>query len=390
MIARRLLSVIALSTMLLVLPATSLAFPTTNMPYCDLAITTNCIVSASVDTAPVTDVDPTYNVTASRWNLPGGGPTNYFEVMVDLDVGGFAINPAQVWEVTINTGSVRALQTNGRGQNVTVTRGGDASSGYLLTFLMSSVAMSYTDSGCAGTGTCPAAADYDVTGAWQADANDALFVTNLAERASYNGFDFYNSSDWSSIPPQLNTDTNTIYVDVSNSHFKVDGVTPFYGHTEFVLPNAMLSYLYNVDDPASVTAGSFAVTTGGGSPTTTVTILPGGVKVVIDNLSYSKHRLKIVGKTTPGRPKNLKARRTSSNMASIRTTGAKSRGSKVLGYDAICKSRVGKVHAWTKRTRKLPVRLTGLRRGYGYSCIVRARSRAGLGLASKVHIKATP
>ena len=74
----------------------------------------------------------------------------------------------------------------------------------------------------------------------------------------------------------MNFETNTIIFDVANTHFESDGTTPFLGHIEVRLPNAMLSRLYNIDDPSTLRPGSFAVTTGGAPATTTLAIETGG------------------------------------------------------------------------------------------------------------------
>jgi hypothetical protein len=66
------------------------------------------------------------------------------------------------------------------------------------------------------------------------------------------GFDLSTNAEWVSTPLQLDYATNSIVLDASNSHFENDGTTVFVGEAEFRIPFAMLSRLYNVDDPASL------------------------------------------------------------------------------------------------------------------------------------------
>jgi hypothetical protein len=147
----------------------------------------------------------------------------------------------------------------------------------------------------------------------------------------------------------------------------------------------MLTRFYNVDDPATLTASAFAVTGAGGAATTAVSVNPGSVNVVIDGITFSKRKLRIRSHTEPRRPRNLSAERKTATRGVIRSTGSKRRGSKVRGYQAVCRPGSGAtVRAETTRRDPLPIRVNGLTQGKRYKCTVRAKSRAGLGVPGKV------
>ena len=57
----------------------------------------------------------------------------------------------------------------------------------------------------------------------------------------------------------------------------------------------MLSRLYGVDDPATLTASAFTVTAPGASASTSVVVGAGSVKVELDGITFSKRRLRIHG-----------------------------------------------------------------------------------------------
>lgn len=347
--------------------------PTTPVPWCG-ATTTQCIVAAADDGVPFFEGDLTRNVQATRFtNL---GTVNY-NVQLDLVGGGWLLDTTHVYSVTINTGSMYPWETFERGKNIVVARGGSALSN-TVTITMNPTRMAYTDSGCSGSGACPSVADHLGTGYWEALIDDAGFATPAAYRNSLRDFDLAASADWISSPLQLDFATNTIILDVANAHFEPDGTTPFTGHAQFTLPNAMLSGLYNVDSPATLTAASFAVTSGSAAATTTLSIASDGVTVMIDNLTFSKRKLRIAGRTNPRRPARATARRVHATVGVINTTAATPRGSRIRGYVATCRTR-GDIAIGSTRDSVggAAIRVRGLVPGHRYRCGVQARSKAG-------------
>lgn len=141
----------------------------------------------------------------------------------------------------------------------------------------------------------------------------------------------------------------------------------------------MLSRLYEVDDPASLTAGSFTISGTGAAATTLVDIDSGGhvVHVAIEGMTFSKHRLRITGDMRPGGVRNLKATRVSGTVGKLKYDPAKSRGSKVRGYKATCRSDSGLVAGGSANDS--PLKVTGLSPGVKYRCTIWAKSRFGDG-----------
>jgi hypothetical protein len=82
----------------------------------------------------------------------------------------------------------------------------------------------------------------------------------------------------------------------------------------------MLSRLYDVDDPGSLTAGSFMVAGTGAAATTVVDIDSGGhvVHVTIEGITFSKRHLRIIGNMRPGGVRNLRAIRVRQGEESLR------------------------------------------------------------------------
>jgi hypothetical protein len=351
------------------------------MPMCGV-VTTNCVVSVEQNGAAPTDP---FMIFADH------GAPGYEEYRVELMDGSssFRLDPTDTWSVRLNIGSVAPEQLTARGRNVVVERdvvGGN----HVLTVTMNPVRMATRSAGCdaSGCGGPSATADTIHSGYWGFSANDLAYLSDPDDRAAMRNFHFATSADWASTPPQLDAGTNTIVVDVANAHFESPAV-PYAGVAEFRLPRAMLTRIYGVDDPDSLAASAFRASASGPgpAPTTTVTRDAFAVDVQIDGITFSKRSLAVVGKTWPRAPADLRAERRSGTKGLIRTDGAKPRGSKVRGYQAVCRPGSGAaVRAATTQQDPLPVKVTGLTSGKRYECTVRARSRAGLGVAGRVTI----
>lgn len=365
------------------------SIPTTPLPACGGAVTSRCVESISVNGTPVVyPTDPTvgsgpYDVYAVRYTLDGA---KYFHVDVDGDTA--AMSTADEWDIVLNTGEVFPGETEERGQDVRVNRGMSGGS-HTVRFRMKPVRIAYD--GCTSAGACGAVAALLDPAALSATVDDLGYYTDPDDAAAARGFDFAFNTDWASKPLQFDWATNTIRLDVANAHFEPDGTTVVKGRAEFRLPNAMLTRFYNVDDPASLTPAAFVVTGSGGSATTSVVVEPGSVHVDIANMTFSKRKLRIQGRTYPRKPGNLRTIRKSGAKAVIKSSGARPRGSKIRGYKAVCRPGRGTtVKAQTTRRNPLPIRVRGLAPGKRYVCTVRAKSRAGLGTKGTTRIPRTP
>jgi Fibronectin type III domain len=350
------------------------------LPQCTPSGARPCVVSVERNGTPVGPADTSFEFWSDHWVDPDG--TNRYTFWVNN--GTSTLSTSDSWEVVLNTGSVFPEQTFSRSQNMTINRGTTGSGDHTVRFNVTPVRMSY--GGCNSSGSCVTVNPNPTVPAYlDGWVDDAAYFSDPLDGAAVRGFDLASNTDWVSTPLQLNWATNTIILDVANAHFENDGTTVFQGHAEFKLPNAMLRRLYNVDDPVTLTSAAFAVTGAGGAATTSVVVNPGSVEVVIDGMTFSKRKLKIQGRTHPLRPRNLSAERKTKTRGVLRSSGAKPRGSKVRGYQAVCRPGSGSaVRAETTREDPLPIRVGGLTLGKRYECTVRAKSRAGLGLPGTV------
>ena len=203
---------------------------------------------------------------------------------------------ADVWVVTINTGATYPAETFSRARNVTVVRGSSGAS-HTVRFTVQPVRIA--DQGCNSSGVCSLVAGRTSPGYLDGWVDDLSYVDDPADRAAMRGFDLSTNADWVSTPLQLDYDTNSIVLDAANAHFESDSTTVFVGEAEFRIPFAMLSRLYNVDDPASLTASAFRVTAPGASASTSVVVGASSVKVELDGITFTKRRLRIHGDMTP-------------------------------------------------------------------------------------------
>ena len=353
---------------------------TTTLSICDPAPAPPCVVSVKrnglvipYDAASGGADDVVY---ATKFHITGD-PTKHFYFNIAAPDGSWTLDVSDTYEISLNLGTADPGETFERGQDVTITRDLSDPSNQIVTFTQNPVLVA--DQGCNSMGSCDPVAGRTLTGYADGWIDDLAYITDPDDRASMRGYDFATSAEWSSSPPTLNYDTHTFILDIGNAHFLADGTTPFVGSAEFRFPFAMLSRLYEVDDPASLTAGSFTISGTGAAATTTMDIDSGGhvVHVTIDGMTFSKHRLRIIGDMRPGGVRNLKAIRVSGTVGKLKFDPAKSRGSKVRGYKANCKSESGLVVSG--KADASPLKVTGLTPGVKYRCTVWAKSRFGDG-----------
>ena len=368
-----------LAAIVLVLAAAPAATAQT-LPACGGATTTTCVVSVERNDVTVPyPSGPDYEILA----MEIGPPANEdFYVNVARTGGAWTLDLADVWEIVLNTGSVAPSETFARARNVSVVRGGSATS-RTVGFTFQPVRMA--DDSCNSNGVCPSVATRLLPGYLDAWVNDLSYIDDPADRAAMRGFDLATNADWVSSPLQLDWETNAIVLDAANAHFEPGGTTVFVGSAEFRIPNAMLQRLYGVDDPASLTAAAFRVSAGTGpAPTVAVTVGSGEVHVRMTNITFSKRKLRILGDMRPRKPRDVRAVRVSATTGVVGFRKALPRGSKVRGYRALCLSGG---QARRGQALRSPVRIRNLTPGRGYRCSVRATSRAGLGRPASFRLR---
>jgi hypothetical protein len=173
-----------------------------------------------------------------------------------------------------------------------------------------------------------------------------------------------------------------------NSHYS-HGTTVFNGEVRFRIPYTMLHDSFGVPDPSTMVASSLAGTVNGGTTAGTFNVFHdpdgGGMYVDITDLHFSVKRIKVRrGVIVPTRPTNLHATRIDAHTGRVGYTLAKARGAKPTGYKIRCVSGGGHVVTNTRTSPTSPIGISGLRRGVGYDCRVRATSKAGPGTWSFV------
>jgi len=319
------------------------------------------------------------------------GGARYWTFSIQDDTGHFDLNTADVYEFVLDIGTANPGETFSRGQNVVVSRDTTDPLHHTVTVKMNPVPVSYTDTGCNGNGTCPTRPDVEATGYWEVYVDNLGYLTDPADAVAMQGWDLVASTDWISSPPTLDYATHTFIIDAANSHcanLAPDPCVPFVGGVSMTFPFAMLSHLYEVDDPSTLTASAFTISGAGSAASTSISVDPSGhvVHVDISGMTFSKHRLKVVGDMRPGGVRNLKAFRVSSTVGKLKFDPAKAHGSKVRGYRATCKSASGYVASGSADAS--PLKVTGLVPGVKYRCTVQAKSHFGLGSRRGVDLPA--
>jgi hypothetical protein len=348
------------------------------LPPCDSTVTTGCVVSVKLD-----GVDQDYPGTGAPYELSveeldPGLPWDVNVIVRGED--GAPLPYDGEWEIALNLGGVDPGETFSRGRDVTVVRGGTPAS-RTITVTLKPVRMA--EGPCDSSGVCPALATWLRAGYLEVWIGDLDYLSSPADRAAMRGFDLATNAEWVSSPLQLDYATRAIVLDVANAHWEPLGLDVFVGSAEFRLPFPMLSRLYRVDDPASLTPAAFTVTAASGpAPAVSVDVGASDVKVTMSDLTFSSRKLRIRGDVKPGRPRAVRARRTAAATAVIRFDRALPRGARVRGYRAVC--RAGG-HVLRREAARPPVRLRGLGAAR-YSCTLRAKSNAGLGRAAAVAI----
>jgi len=327
------------------------------------------------------------NITEAGVEVIGGNTfvlegARYWKFWIQDEHGDFNLNTADTYQVVLDIGNGNPGETFSRGQNVVIDRDTSVPGHHTVTFTMNPVPISYTDSGCNGNGTCPTRPDFVTTGYLEGSVDNLNYITDPADEAAMQGWDLVSSTDWISSPPTLDYDTHTFIIDAANSHCANLGpapCVPFVGGVSMTFPFAMLSHLYDVDAPGTLGPSAFTVTGAGSAASTDVTVDDAGhvVHVDISGMTFSKHRLKVIGDMRPGGVRNLKATRVSGTVGKLRFDPAVAHGSKIRGYKASCKSDSGLAAAGSASAS--PVKVAGLTPGVKYRCQVWATSRFGAG-----------
>jgi len=165
------------------------------IPPCSPTVTTDCIVSVERNGAvipPSSYTDPTEPYVVSAVGNDDGTTRQYsFTVSRSLtNPDPFSLDPTDIWEVVIDTGSTVPYSTFERGRDVAVSRTVDGSGDHRVVFKMQPVRMAVTAHGCHGTGACGgpmSAADKDHSGYLDGWISDVGFISDPLDRAARRG-----------------------------------------------------------------------------------------------------------------------------------------------------------------------------------------------------------
>ena len=343
--------------------------------YCIESVTRNgvSVPSATTGEAPYVDLigDGTvrYGVTG-----PGG-------------VG--SVDPSATWRFVVDTGSIRPRMVEGVVRDVDFSiDGGPGDWRFTLQFRPAPIAWVWPpdgdgdgyadcsyDGGC-GDDTTVAGLVYDgfVTGYVTDLVDSGLSAAERDDRvgmiSSSNAQDFYTLYD---------PDTNALLVRMANPHLRSPGV-PATGYFDAFLPNDLLVNEMGVPSPAGLSGGSFTVSRTGTSASVpfTLTHEPGGIRIHIEGIGFSRPQYKIKPKASaPGKPRRVSVARTGVRAVKVTFRQPVADGGKrITGYDARCRRGSGR---WQLRSaHSSPIRFASVAAA-PVQCQVRAVNAKGRG-----------
>jgi hypothetical protein len=352
-----------------------------------------CIISITKNGVPVPPVDyGTPGVYDNPYvDLIGPGDVRFGLTQttvsaVDPPVDSGSVAPGDTYVYRINAGSIDPVEMYGTVRDTDMSFGGNATTGHTitLTFKPAPVAWMFEpggpaicsyDGGCGGE-TWVADYHYDgfVTGYVTDDATSGLGASEIADRLGY--IQSYNAQD---AYPFYDIDTNTLEIRMANAHFKTPSEVAV-GFYDTFLPNAYLVNDLSVPDPASLSATSLSVVRAGSTDPVTYTLThePGGIRIHISGITFSRARYKIHPKpTAPGVPRWGSVHRLSHHAVRVAFRRPLANGGKpITSYDARCRRGTGAWHAASGASSPLVVRNVPRR---PVTCQVRAVNRIGHG-----------
>jgi len=344
--------------------------------WCSVDPTPPCLLSVSRNGTALTASDPDWEVQSTgRLSNPD---FDYFMFLVQGTDISKTLSTTDTWHFLFDTGTLDPNYMEGFAGVPDMDRIVDGDGTYKLGYTAKPIV--YT-TGCNESGAWPwscslTAASEEVKLSVEAQDRSDEFVNFFSAQSpqGVNGIFLETASDGS----------RYLSSEMVNSHYRADGVTVYKGQVRFRIPYKMLHDSFGVPDPSTMVASSLSGTVNGGTTGATFTVYHdpdgGGMFVDITNLTFSRKVIKVSrGVIVPTRPTNLHAKRRDAHSGRVSFTLSTPRGARVTGYKVRCVSRSGHVVKNTKSTPTSPIRIGGLRRGVGYSCKVRATSKAGLG-----------
>jgi hypothetical protein len=372
-------------------PAAAISHPAgTAFPqeWCAFPKAPPCVVSMSQDGSAILSSDTTWVASIGNDSVIDGDTEAQWSVSNENDNvedGGSqyaSMGPDQtshLWSMTVRVDSdPRSLSGYLDQMQTSVTNNGNGTwdvttTGYPVTTGVNAECQPVTPV------SCPFQAGADVT-IFQGQSDDFQFSSIPSnEWNDYNGLREWTNVEESDLPPQVSGSPLQITEQLTNSHKLATGAV-FAGFFHAVLPNAFLVDM-GIDDPSTIDPGSVSTSIGSG----TVAVAPGAgsTEVDITGITFTHRVLKIKrGTITPTRPRITRVTR-SPHRVHLHFSRAHARGSHIVRYEARC--RASHHHSRISTAKGSPLVVKDLAGGVGYSCQVRARSKAGYGPWSNKH-----
>lgn len=326
-----------------------------------------CIAALSRDGVPITTGDPDW--VASIAQVPATGNVLWGVAAATSPYSLPLTEQAHTWSATINTRGETPRLSQASGQDVSISRA--SSFGEHFTTITGRPIL--RTQGCDQTSwpwVCPSIATSQFVD-FSGHITDYRTWTNAKQRAAFYGSDLVSNIDATDFPPQIVG--NRLIINLANSHYLADGTTLATGFLRMRLPYALLAKVFGVADPASLASGGVAVDLGGlGGGTASIGPSGDGALIVdIVGLTFSTRKVVVKRASTfVGKPGGLRARRIDGTRGRLAFPAPRTRGLRIVRYQARCASSRGTVVAATSR--RAAVAIGGLTSGLAYTCRVRA------------------
>jgi Fibronectin type III domain len=346
--------------------------------WCSDGASTPCVESATLNGGAITSTDPNWDVFV-QLRTPGGSHTAYW--LIENRHGG-GLTMGDDWVVTIDMGTIIPRVAWAHGDDFSITRHDDGDGTWTATVAATPVVIVGECDQTVWPWTCPTTATQEWDGYLDGEVTDYDAWSDATQRDSMYGLDFATNVAATSLPPEIVPDPVTgdqqILIRLANPHFLMDGTTVFHGFVHQRIPNAFLAAVYGIDAPATLTTGGLVpVVSGPTAGSGTASVTDGGTAMLVDitDLTFSRRLVRINrGVITPTRPTGIAANRLGPHSGRVWFHTSTPRGSRIVGYTARC---VKGTHVFTATGSAAPITVTGLTRGVGYQCSVKARSKAG-------------
>lgn len=299
---------------------------------------------------------------------------------------GNSVDPTVTYELIVRAGTFLPREMRGIFRNADYSIGTSITGGYQFTLRMQPTAVHHHGigpGGCSVYGSCVSdstPASWDVPGFATGDIQDlsgsGLSAREISQRTGM--FRVTNAQDEDVV---YDPDTDALVVRLANPHLTGAGTQVTDGTYTAFLPNAFLVGTVNVPDPAALTPYSFVVTKsyGAGSARVPISLThePGGVRIQIDPISFSKPTYRLIPKPKPpGKPRLTGVYKKPGSATSYFKAPLADGGRAIDAYQARC-HRAGQ--AWKyKIAKRSPITVTSMPPGTVY-CQVRAHNAAGWG-----------